>query len=769
MSNCEFDILKGKIFLNVSKWGYMESSAGGGEEFLLQNMQTMYEYGMKCYWLCFSNANNKNFDNFYVSTYYFGTIIHISNGFNEKILIDWLKLIKPNIVNHQGFLREEIYNCCKKLRIEMLTGFHFWSGAIILDTVKKNIDILKNYKFHQTDPSLLNLYGKKYCNMYTVSPFVSECIKKITNCDIDYNIYASSNKKKCLIDYSQPNIFGNQNENNKYVTLINVHTLKGGDIFLKLIEECPNIPFLGIKTEQHSKDLDDKIKFAIDNRNLSNAIKCHYLERITDVKTIYQLTKILLIPSYVDETFCRVANEGMMNGIPIITSGQGYLTELTNNSAIIIKPEENINVWINNVSSLYFNEKKIKEMSIQTRNAYEKHSEEKAKSMLVNKVSQIITQSKNMNIMFFTVYGDQGLGIQTRNYYNILKDHFNVHIFSYKPYINKGNNLQKDINEWSIEHIYYSENIREKVTDTELLDFIKRYNIGKCIIPETCWFRIFEIAKLMKKNNVLCYAIPNIEIVRKSEVQKHKYFYKILCNNNLCLNIFKNFGFNNLKYIGYSIPNKQKYIAINNNLETINFLLIGGLNGISRKHLLETCDAFIKAHEINKNIHLTCTVLEFNNLEIEHVEKINKFKQESCITFIYEHLTYKKIEELYEKTHIVVQVSKHEGLGLGFYESLHHQKPVITLNAAPHNEIINDTNGWLIDCKYKDISENNEALIKAAYFDVDVLTIKINEIVYEINKNKNYYLEKINTLVMNNEKYNNIDNFKKRFIESLNN
>jgi hypothetical protein len=65
------------------------------------------------------------------------------------------------------------------------------------------------------------------------------------------------------------------------------------------------------------------------------------------------------------------------------------------------------------------------------------------------------------------------------------------------------------------------------LTSDTLAEFIKKNNIGKCIIPETCWYRIFQMAKLMRDNNVNCYAIPNIEIVRKDEIVKHKYFYKI--------------------------------------------------------------------------------------------------------------------------------------------------------------------------------------------------------------------------------------------------
>ena len=254
MSKYKDELLNKNIFLNISKWGYaiendeveihdnrkiiISKGIGGGEEFLLQTMEIMNKYGMKCYWLCFNDVNNREYKIFSILKYKFGTIIQIPNGFTESKLINWLKLLKPNIVHHQGFMREEIYKCCKKLRIEFLSGFHFWTGAILLDGIKKNMNILDNIKYHKCDPSLIKLYNEKYCNLYTVSPFVSECIKKITGYEIMNNIYASSSIKKCkFIDNVTNNLLykGCEEMKGTFVTMINIHMLKGGDIFLYLI------------------------------------------------------------------------------------------------------------------------------------------------------------------------------------------------------------------------------------------------------------------------------------------------------------------------------------------------------------------------------------------------------------------------------------------------------------------------------------------------------------------------------------------------------
>jgi glycosyltransferase involved in cell wall biosynthesis len=381
-------------------------------------------------------------------------------------------------------------------------------------------------------------------------------------------------------------------------------------------------------------------------------------------------------------------------------------------------------------------------------------------------LSQTLLTSKNNNIMILVPFCDQGLGIQGRNYYNILKHNgYNPSIFSYKPYTAKSTlELQKDPQEWSVDKVYYSPHDREHVKDEELLDFINKNNIGKCIIPEACWFRIFEIAKLLRNNNVKCYCIPNIEITRKDEISKHKYFYKILCNNLLCEQIFNKYGITNTKYIGYGLDNTNITFMPKPNDSPLKFLFVGGINSFSRKHILEICEAFILAYEQNQNIQLTCTIQKINCFEIDDIKKLKKYLDHPAITFIQDHLPYKSIINLYYTHHISVQVSKHEGLGLGFYEALASGTPVISLNTPPHNEIVKDNiNGFIINCFYKKMTDNNDSFIESAYFDPVLLCNKILEIV----NNKDMLPNMYKTLIDDYNKNFTSEIFIDRFIKAL--
>lgn len=746
--------LKGRTYVVLSKWCY---PFGGGEEFLLQTMQWAHRLGMHCYWIAFTNGKNENFTRFETVKMPFGTLINLPGGVDEEVIRDWLYLLSPDIVHHQGHLRETFFNPCNRLRIEFVTGFHFWHGAVILDPNTRNIDILENADKHKTDPEIERLWEEDRCNYYTVTRFVSNCINRITGLRIKDQIFASSSYEKCKINYFKP-------ENNRYVTLINTHQFKGGDLLLKLMEKMKHVSFLGVMTEHESDKLDKALVEEANSRKPDEA-SCTMMERVNNPTLIYQQTKIIIQPSMVDETFCRTANEAMMNGIPIITSGQGNLKHIVGDGGLII-PVDDVDGWVNAVNRLYTDTEYYQEMSQKSLDAYRNFSERTAEKQFRKVTERVVRKSKEMNIMIFTPWCDQGLGIQSRNYANILKNSdYNVFIFALKPY-NKDTclELQRDPEEWVMEHIYYSGNDRESVKDSEIIGFINKYNIGKCLLPETCWFRVFEVAKLLRKLNVKCYAIPNIEIVRKDEIYKHTYFYKILCNNRLCEKIFNQHGITKTDYIGYGIPTAMVKKNIND-LDMMKFLFVGGCNAFSRKHILSICEAFEAAAERCDNIHLTCTIQLTNSLEVDDVEKINYYSKHDKIDIISEHLPYSRIVQYYHESHVSVQVSKHEGLGLGFYEAVNTCTPVISLNTAPHNEIILDSvNGWLVDCFYKPMTDNKDPIFDSAYFNPSLLTSKIVDIATNFKED---YPRLQKRLVRDYNRRLHIGQFRERFLDAI--
>lgn len=748
-------------YVLTSVWSF---PFGGGEEYLYQTLKWT---NMQNYWISFSDAKNKPYDQLIIEKTEYCTFIKLPGGFVEENLYNWLKLLKPTVIHHQGHMREAFYTAAQRLRVEFISGFHFWTGAIILSPVYKNIDIIKNIGEHEVDPELKRLAVAPNCTLYTVSKYVQECIDKISGINIKDLVYSGSDRNAVYVTGIEPS-------KNKYVTVINIHKLKGGDIILKLLEDerLSHIPFLLIRTEYESEDLDEKIKKRIELRNSNikdSDVPSMLLGRVSDIKAIFSKTKIFLAPSLVDETFCRTVNEAMVNKIPVLTTGQGNLRYLLgDNQNYIINPEDT-ETWCTKVLTLYDDKSEYLKASDDMLGLYDEYSSENCEKMFKELLTKVVTRGKDKNIMIMTPWCDQGLGIQSKNYYKILSENgYNVCIFAIKPYnANTCIELQKDPKQWVIDNVYYSPNDREHVKDYEIVDFVRKYNIGKCIIPEICWFRVFEIAKLLREIDVKCYAIPNVEIVRKDELYKFSYFHKILCNNKICEDLMKSNRIMNSKYVGYGIDEKEIQFRFKTYTDEIKFLFIGGMNAFSRKHILEICEAFAEAYEQNDKISLTCTIQKTNLLETEDINKLQKFIGHPGIYFIQEHLKYSDIITMYHNHHISIQVSKHEGLGLGFYESLATGTPIITLDTPPHNEIVEDgVNGWIIPCYLKPMTDNPMGLFGSAYFDVRDLSDKIVKICSEENRED---LNKLMTsLMIDYHKRLRYDIFVKKFIKSLN-
>jgi len=733
-------MLYNKIYVIATLWS---QGGGGGEAFMEDTMKYAHILGMKVYWLSFSTMNNKIYDKLEIIKCKYGTYINIPDGFSKNVLINWLKLLRPDIIHHQGLLREDFFNASKELRIEFLTGFHFWNDGIELDSNTYNTDILKNKHLHKSHKVFEKLKTQKHCNFYCASKFVQECFQQITNTFIQDIIYPSSSTEKYLIDNYEP-------WNSKYVVMINIHKLKGGYIFYHLLKTCKNINFLCVRTEDKSEELDKLIKEEI----LTNHPNSIYMEKTNNIKHIYSLTKIMLCISLVDETFCRVVNEAMMNGIPVLSTHKGNIKYLLGGTSSVMKIDD-LDNWTKTVETLYNNKNMYMLMSKMMKEKYKEHSDNIAFKQFENIIHKTILKSKEMNIGILTPWTEQGLGIQSKNYNDILKDTYNVFIFGIKPYVSNIDNM-KNVDDWKHDNIYYSPNIRENIKDIEIIDFCHKYNIGKMIIPETCWYRIFEIAHLLKTLNVKTYAIPNIEIVRYDELHKHNLFYKILCNNKLCLKHMEKLNVMST-YIGYGINNIElKEKEFENDI--IKFLFIGGLNAFTRKQIVEVCYSFSLLN--NPNIYLTVTIQIMNDGDMRMLEPYINNKN---ITFILKQLSRKEILDLYYTHHINIQVSKHEGLGLGFYESVLTGTPCISLNVPPHNEVILDNvNGWLIDSYYKKMVDNDDSLLESAYFDKNKLFNKMKEI-----GNKESIISIIRSLKQDIKDRLDIKYFRERFINSL--
>ena len=729
-----------KIILTIANSLYPPN--GGGENWLLDlakfNSVEYFNIGV-----CFRDIlNKKNFTEINLIDLEYINILQIPYILDD--LINLIRFINPEVINHQGHLRYEICEISCLLNIKMITGFCFWNNIIEPSKDYYNINMTnqtykKCSKFETLD---------KYVNCYAASNFVNEILEKVTNKKFEV-IETISEKSHYIYEKVE-------NKNNKYVSLLNCNYLKGGQELLYLVNNLDiNIPLLGILTEKDDK-FDNLLIKAFEERNKKNNINKLLLNKLDDIKEIYKDTEIILIPSLVDETFCKVAYESMCNNLKIISYRNGnlkYLLKDYNNNIYIDNPLKNndnlvvnnntLKIWLNTITTFYYKEKN-------------ENNIEKKDNLIKYKFSNFIKKSKfkykRETIGLFCPFVDQGLGIHCREYYEYLKQNgYKVSVFSHKPFFA----TQVDKNEWNYENIYYSSNKRDNIKLDEIINFVFKFKVKLVIIPEICYFYIYPILRFFMMLNVKVITPINIETLRYNEFSNFKYIDTIIANNTSSYNILSNIfpknkvfqlNFNNYyfkKFLPRPITSEKKIIIST----------FGGYNSFLRKNIDKTYQVFKKLErEYNFDYQLNIYI------QGEDASKRINLNSTGKINFVYKNNTYKQILQLIRESNLIIHLGDHEGLGLGFFEALNNNIPILTLNTYPNCEYVNDQeNGFLVDCTFGKLEDNNMGITNKAIINTNDYFQKIRKIL------SNNYRDKLVEIINKKKHIENdySDNFKK--------
>jgi hypothetical protein len=751
------EIKEGKICEENNLALISESSypGGGGEEFLYDLAIFFTSKKIKVYWFTFHDwgkcmhlktKTKKEYD-------YFTQIdipnceIVSPNAFN--LLKEEFKTYKINYILHQGRGHKLVTDLGNDLNIPTITFWCFWEEALNINWDKGLKNIKNNLDYHPVNSEFEYIINN-IDFYYFASTFVKEIIEEkykisLPNTHI-FPTLSNNNrfKKNEKID----------SYNSLYITLLDAHTLKGGKLFSELVELNPALNFLAIRTE----DEDTGPNAIISSYNkVKNPLNKFFKERVNDVKEIYNKTKILLCPTYLDETFCRVVFEAFFNKIPVIFSNAGNLGNLEKieSKLLIVKDYDVLkyNEFINKLvtDKIFYNN--IIQLQLKVLEKFKNISN----PIIIYEKLKEIENKKNKNIGIFTPWCDQGLGIQSRIYKKLFEDEgYKVFIFSTQSYVStEYNDLIASNDEWLTDNIYNSPNKRLDINFLELDLFVKNYKIKNFIISEIQYEKIFEIGKYLKdKYNIKVHAIPNVECIRKEEVNKFQIFFQTLTNNEMTFKLLDQLKIPNLINFGfkYDIPSVLKVDKIDHLKKVkdkIKILHLTGLNGLFRKRTLDIIEIFDNLYKQGlRNFELNVVIQGNFNQDIR--DKISK----PFLNIIQKHLTYSDILNLYNQNHLSIQISKHEGLGLGFYESCFMNTPVITLDAPPHNEIIHhQKNGWLLPCYLKrdEKPENPFSIIEQTQINKFEVETKIKEILSDIqginqviNTTKVYFEQNIN-------------------------
>jgi glycosyltransferase involved in cell wall biosynthesis len=111
-----------------------------------------------------------------------------------------------------------------------------------------------------------------------------------------------------------------------YVTFVNPQPAKGLVVFARIAEQLarcrPDIPLLVVEGRARAER-----SLARVGLDLSFTKNLYFMENTPDPRRFYAITKLLLMPSLVPESFGLTAAEALINGIPVLASNRGALPE----------------------------------------------------------------------------------------------------------------------------------------------------------------------------------------------------------------------------------------------------------------------------------------------------------------------------------------------------------------------------------------------------------------------------------------------------------
>lgn len=138
----------------------------------------------------------------------------------------------------------------------------------------------------------------------------------------------------------QPGRVAVQDHDPKYLTFVNPSAEKGVGVFARIADELgrrrPDIPLLVVEARGDERDV---ASCGLDLRIHGNVF---FMGHTPDPRRFYRVSRALLVPSLVPETFGRVAAESITNGIPVIASDRGALPETLGGSGVVLPLPERL-------------------------------------------------------------------------------------------------------------------------------------------------------------------------------------------------------------------------------------------------------------------------------------------------------------------------------------------------------------------------------------------------------------------------------------------
>ena len=703
-----------KSCLIITDWGY---PFGGAEAFFHETAEFLTSLGFRIDWVNFQvpgkGIHRQNEVIIHDTYTEYKKSEYPTNLVFKRIVSE----LRPKLVFTHGIMNAMGAEYAEEFDFQLVGGFHFWTGLIELGD-KYNYGIAENITDHKIFSTNFDRKSPRV-HRYLVSNFMLDIYTEIGG-NADYRIINP-------ILHDEFNEYP-QNKSKGWVSQLDLSTGKGGHIFCDLVEALgKKIPFFGIVRDSTDESVKQRLK------DLATKYPLLKLSEYENFDYIAKNSSLVLVPSLVDETYSRISDEAVRAGIPVLTSDRGNLKTLLGGLGAI--PPENIPRWKETVQDIYSNAEAQYKLWGDQRSFLQ--SSAMSSGSIKHLIFDAIKNLRLKKIGIFTVDAPQGLGTLAKVFSKVFDScEIQTHIFAFAPYKEglKLDSYWEDSSAGKNNRVYHSGKKREQVSLSDLIDFVDKTEIQAIIFPEICWEenwkRILELKQ--KRNGLKIIGVPMLETVLRQEIGLLNELDLTLFPTLESEKILGNYGVSNGKYIGFTAPfeNSENIQECDKNLRTdnrtIKFLHLAGHNPSVRKQTGTVISEFMSALKLRQDIHLTI-VLQHSDREIDAIPI------PQGIEIIRENLTDSQIRDLYLKHDVSIQISSHEGLGIGFFESIALGIPVVTLNHSPHNEVIvNEESGWNLPCNLFDLPDNRNGVVKAA----KLVEGKLAEFLLKISKSE---------------------------------
>lgn len=142
------------------------------------------------------------------------------------------------------------------------------------------------------------------------------------------------------------------------VLYVNPHPWKGVETAFALAERRPDIPFVFLE----SWKLSDEVKSAHLERAAALP-NVEWRERIEDMREMYRLARLVLVPSQWEEAWGRVVSEAQVSGIPALASDRGGLPESVGPGGILVDPDGPLEAWVEALGRIWDDRREYERLS----------------------------------------------------------------------------------------------------------------------------------------------------------------------------------------------------------------------------------------------------------------------------------------------------------------------------------------------------------------------------------------------------------------------